>query len=321
MRPWPDLDDEELRETYQTLHRWVQIVGKVRLTKTPCMNHSWHSTLYVTPSGLTTSAIPHEDGSFSVDFDFIDHSLRFTVSDGTKLALPLRNESVAAFSARFNETLLFLGINAAFDPHPNELPDAIPFFEDTVHATYIPEQAHDLWKVLVRTDQVLRGFRSEFLGKCSPVHFFWGSFDLAVTRFSGRPAPEHPGGVPHLPDDVTKEAYSHEVSSCGFWPGNDAFPHAAFYSYAYPEPPGFREAHIEPPEAFYHSGLREFILPYEAVHKSPDPGDLLRSFFRSTYIAAADLGSWDRAALEESPFLQTLKRRSSWEGPGPSPFF
>lgn len=304
---WPALDYHSWRPTYQTLHMWTQIVGKLRLCKTPWMNHSWHTTLYVTPLGLTTSAIPIGDESLSVDFDFSSHELAFAMSDGQKIRIPLRNETVSSFYRRFTSVLHHLNIETSFLPVPNEVSDAIPFAHDETHGTYDPKQAGDLWQILVRADRVLKAFRADFLGKCSPVHFFWGSFDLAVTRFSGRPAPEHPGGVPGLPDRVVRDAYSHEVSSCGFWPGNDIYPHAAFYSYAYPEPPKFNKARVEPKEAFYHEGLHEFILPYESVRNSSNPERAVMSFLESTYRAASDLGRWDRSSLEGGRYFNAVK--------------
>lgn len=241
---WPELDYESWKHTYQTLHRWVQIIGKIRLCKEPWTNHSWSSTLYVTSRGLGTSAIATEWGSVSLDFDFVEHKLDLQSSLGDRISLPLLNESVASFYQRVNEALKYLGVSTNFDPRPNELTDATLFAEDFNHRTYIPEAAHRFWQALVVVNNEFKVFRSLFVGKASPVHFFWGSFDLAVTRFSGRKAPVHPGGVPHLSNRVVREAYSHEVSSCGFWPGNDDYPNPIFYSYAYPEPPMFSKATI-----------------------------------------------------------------------------
>lgn len=305
---WPSLNYNDWKETYQTLHMWTQIVGKIRLSKSDWVNHSWHSTLYVTPVGLTTSPIYDEDRSFAIDFNFASHELIITTSDQQRMSLLLHNESVADFYKRLMEALDYLKINIHIDPTPNELPDGIPFFEDMTHRTYNPEQVSTFMQVLNQADRLLKQFRADYVGKCSPVHFFWGSFDLAVTRFSGRRAPDHPGGIPHLPARVAKEAYSHEVQSCGFWPGNEMYPHAAFYSYAYPEPPGFAEAKIEPSAAFYHNELREFILPYEAVRKSASPDQDILSFFQSTYNAAADLGHWDRDAVENSVYLKECRQ-------------
>lgn len=306
--PWPRLEYNEWIHTYETLHRWTQIVGKVRLRKTDWVNHSWHSTLYVTSSGLSTSPIYDGERSFTIDFDFCTHQLVVTTNEGVKVAWPLQSESVADFYHRLMQTIDSLHFRVHIDPRPNEVDDSTPFYNDMFHATYVPARAQSFWQVLVQVDRVLKKFRSEFLGKCSPVHFFWGSFDMAVTRFSGRAAPAHPGGVPHLPDRVAREAYSHEVSSCGFWPGNEIYPHAAFYSYAYPEPEGLSQAKIEPASAFYHSGLHEFILPYEAVRTAASPEQEILKFCKSTYEAAADLGHWDRESLEFSRYLLECRR-------------
>ena len=305
---WPSLDYAEWKSTYETLHRWVQIIGKLRLCKTPCTNHSWHSTLYVSARGLSTMAIPDGERNFCVEFDFLNHQLEFTCSDNTTASFKLQNESVSSFYNHFKECLKKLNIEAHFDPHPNETMDYTAFAEDKTHCTYIPEHAHRFFQVLVRANNIMTNFRSNFTGKSSPVHFFWGSFDLAVTRFSGRTAPEHPAGYPHISDLVVKEAYSQEVSSCGFWPGNEMYPHAAFYSYAYPEPPGFSRGKILPLEAAYNEILKEFILPYDEVLKSADPEKMIYSFFESTYNLAADLGNWDRSSLEEGHFFQRLKK-------------
>jgi hypothetical protein len=299
---WPQLDYESWKDTYETLHLWTQIVGKVRLCKEPWANHSWYSTLYVTSRGLGTSAISDGDKNFSIDFDFISHRLIFQVSDGRCLDFALQSEDVASFYRRVMRTLTDLEIETRFSPIPNELEDGTPFFADTRHKIYDTNQANAFWQSLVPINNILKLFRSRFVGKCSPVHFFWGSFDLAVSRFSGRMAPPHPGGVPHLSNRVAREAYSHEVSSCGFWPGNAAYPQAAFYSYAYPAPEGFSSAKIEGPGAIFHPVLREFLLPYDEVRKSADPAQAILDFAESTYEAAADLGHWDRHAVEDSPF-------------------
>jgi len=304
---WPVLDYVEWKPTLETLLRWVQIVGKLRLCKTPPTNHSWNTTLYVTSRGLTTSAIPLNERNMTASFDFFNHNLILQDSNGAEEVIELRNESVSDFYQRFMKALEGLNVSVNFDPVPNEVIDAIPFEEDTLHRTYDRIHAHRFWQALVRVDNVLQKFRSNFVGKSSPVHFFWGSFDLAVTRFSGRRAPEHPGGVPHLSDTVVREAYSHEVMSCGFWPGNDIYPHAAFYAYAYPEPGKFSQARIMPPEAFYHTELHEFILPYEDVRKAVDPEATMMSFFESAYRATANLGQWDRDLLEVSPHLLRIK--------------
>ncbi len=295
---WPALPYQAWKDTYATLQLWTQIVGKIRLAQTPWANHSWHVTLYVTPRGLTTSPIPYEARAFQIDFDFIDHALLISASDGGERRMPLAPRTVADFHDRLMAALAELGIRVRIHGSPNELPDPIPFAKDREHAAYDPEYAQRFWRVLLQTDRVLEQFRTGFLGKASPVHFFWGSFDLAVTRFSGRRAPLHPGGIPHLPDAVTREAYSHEVSSAGFWPGGGAIDCPAFYSYAYPAPGGFAAAPVRPDGAFFHEGLGEFILPYDAVRGSAAPDDALLAFLQSTYDAAADGAGWDRAALD-----------------------
>lgn len=298
---WPELRFEAWQETRATLHMWMQIVGKVRLVQGPPLNHSWHATYYVTSRGLTTSPIFHGARSFQVDFDFVEHRLSVYSSDGGVGGMNLAPRSVAEFYRVFFGELARLELPVRIYAKPNEVPDAIPFQEDTVHRAYDPDSVQRFWRILVQADRLLKQFRSRFLGKCSPVHFFWGAQDLAVTRFSGRRAPEHPGGVPNLPDRVTREAYSHEVSSAGFWPGSDgpvAYP--AFYSYAYPEPPGYGDAPAGPAGAFYSKELKEFILPYEVVRTSSTPDATVLEFLQATYDAAARLSAWDRAALEWS---------------------
>jgi len=298
---WPELPTEEWRETYATLHLWTQIVGKIRLTRSPWLNHSWHVALYVTPRGLTTSPVPDGTRTFQIDFDFIDHRLRISTSDGVHRQFALPGHSVASFYGAIMEALAELGIAVAIDEMPNELPDPVRFSQDTAHASYDPDAVGRLLQILVNSDRVFKQFRTGFLGKASPVHFFWGSFDLAVTRFSGRRAPRHPGGVPNLPDAVAHEAYSHEVSSAGFWPGSGAIDYPAFYSYAYPEPSGFRTAKVRPDAAFFSEAMSEFVLPYDAVRKSGDPDKTLLDFLDSTYEAAANAAKWDREALECDP--------------------
>jgi len=295
---WPALPLEAWKDTYATLHRWFQIVGKIRLARTPWINHSWHVTLYVTSRGLTTATIPYGTKSFQIEFDFIDHKLPIRTSDGEIRLVGLRERSVADFYHEVMARLRELGIDVAIYPRPNELEDSTPFDKDETHASYDADAAQRCWRVFMQAERVFTVFRARFLGKCSPVHVFWGSFDLAVTRFSGRPAPRHPGGVPHLPDWVAREAYSHEVSSAGFWPGGGAISYPAFYSYAYPEPEGFRQASVRPSGAAYSPELREFILPYDEVRKAESPDAVLLEFLESTYRAAADLGKWDRSALE-----------------------
>src|SRR6267154_2175392 len=271
--PWPELPTAAWRETCATLHLWTQIIGKIRLARTPWLNHSWHVALYVTARGLTTSPIPDGTRTFQIDFDFIDHVLRISTSDGAQRQFSLAGHSVASFHAAIMAELAQLGIHVAINEMPNELPEPIRFSQDHQHASYNPDAVRRFLQILVNADRVFKQFRTAFLGKASPVHFFWGSFDLAVTRFSGRRAPRHPGGVPHLPDDVAVEAYSHEVSSAGFWPGSGAIDYPAFYSYAYPEPAGFRTTAARPDQA-------------------------LLEFLQSTYEAAANAAKWDRAALE-----------------------
>ena len=297
---WPELPFAEWQATAETLHLWTQIVGKVRLKLTPWINHSWHVTLYLTARGLTTSPIPHGLHTFELRFDFIDHHLRILKSDGGQRKIPLRPQTVAAFYHEVMNALAELELPVKIDLVPNELTDPIPFDRDETHRAYDPEYANRFWRVLVQSERVFTRFRARFCGKCSPVHFFWGSFDLAVTRFSGRPAPPHPGGVPHLPDAVAREAYAQEVSSLGFWPGSAASPTPLYYSYAYPEPAGFAEAAVRPNEASYLTQLHEFILPYDAVRTAADPDAALLEFAQSTYDAASSLGEWDRGALEEA---------------------
>jgi len=296
---WPALPFTEWQDTATTLHMWTQIVGKIRLTLTPWTNHSWHVTLYVSSRGLTTSPIPHGTSTFEIHFDFIDHELRILKSDGAARVLQLRPQPVANFYGEVMNALADMELPVTINPRPNEIEKAIPFDQDDEHHAYDPEYANRFWRVLVQSDRVFKEFRSGFCGKCSPVHFFWGSFDLAVTRFSGRPAPPHPGGVPHLPDAITREAYSQEVSSLGFWPGNAVAPTPIFYSYAYPEPPGFTQAKVQPAAAFYEPKFREFMLPYDAVRTAEKPDEVLLEFAKSTYDAASTLGKWDRAALQE----------------------
>jgi hypothetical protein len=299
--PWPELPTSAWRDTYATLHLWTQIVGKIRLTKAPWLNHSWHVALYVTPRGLTTSPVPDGARTFQIDFDFIEHVLRVSTSDGAERQFVLAGQSVAGFHAATIATLAELGIAVAIDEMPNELPDPIRFSEDNAHASYDAGAVGRFLQILVNCDRVFKQFRTGFLGKASPVHFFWGSFDLAVTRFSGRRAPRHPGGMPHLPDAVACEAYSHEESSAGFWPGSGAVDYPAFYSYAYPEPAGFRASKVRPDTAFFSEALGEFILPYDAVRTAADPDLALLDFLQSSYEAAAISAKWDRDALECEP--------------------
>jgi hypothetical protein len=298
---WPSLPLAAWQDTYATLHLWTQIIGKIRLALAPKLNHWWQSTLYVTPRGLTTASIPYGTRNFQISFDFLDHQLQIDTSDGITKSIALAPRSVADFYQTVLTTLSNIGIEVQIWTMPQEVSEPIPFDQDYQHAAYDPEYAQRFWQILVQVDRVMTVFRSQFIGKSSPVHFFWGSFDMAVTRFSGRRAPEHPGGVPNMADWVTREAYSHEVSSCGFWPGGGLVVEPVFYAYAYPTPEGFRDYPIQPTEAFYSSEMQEFILPYEAVRQADDPDAMLLAFFQSTYEAAANLGQWDRDALEPSP--------------------
>jgi Family of unknown function (DUF5996) len=294
---WPDLTYSAWRETLATLHLWTQIVGKIRLALTPWLNHSWQTPLYVTARGLGASPIPIGTEIFEIEFDFVDHRLSVRTSKGAERSLPLQPQAVADFFSATVDVLASVGVAVTIHETPNEVPNPIRFSQDRTHDTYDAAAAHRFWRALVQADRMFKLFRTGFLGKASPVHLFWGSFDLAVTRFSGRPAPPHPGGVPGLPDEVAREAYSHEVSSAGFWPGNDAFRRAAFYSYAYPEPTGFCGRAATPGAAF-DATLGEFILPYDTVARSRHPDALLLDFLTTTYVAAAETGSWDRAGLE-----------------------
>ena len=298
---WPPLPYEEWKATQSTLHLWTQIAGKIRLAQTPWTNHSWHVPLYVTSRGLTTSPIPYGTRTFEIVFDFLDHELRIETSEGAVQSLPLAPRTVADFYQEVFARLRALGLDISIRPMPCEIPDAIPLDVDREHATYNAEHATRFWRALVQADRVLKEFRSRFVGKASPVHFFWGGFDLAVTRFSGRRAPPHPGGVPNMPDWVAREAYSHEVSSCGFWPGGDSMPRAVFYAYAYPEPDGFKTAPVRPAAAHYHTDLGEFLLPYDDVRRAASQDATLLEFLQSSYEAAADRAAWDRAALEGRP--------------------
>jgi hypothetical protein len=298
---WPALPLEPWAESCATLHMWAQIVGKIRLRYSAPINHGWHSTLYVTARGLTTSPIPYGLRTFQIDFDFIDHALIIAVSDGRTARVVLEPQTVAAFYRGVMGALGGLDLDIRIHSSPNEVAEPIRFDRDEIHRSYDADAVNRFWRVLVQSDRVFKQFRSGFLGKCSPVHLFWGALDLAVTRFSGRTAPEHPGGIPHLPDRVTREAYSHEVSSCGFWAGGGPIAYPAYYAYAYPEPGGFAAATIAPQQAFYSTDLHEFVLPYDAVRASADPDRTLLEFLQSTYVAAADLAKWDRSALESPP--------------------
>jgi hypothetical protein len=305
--PWPELPLEQWRDTYATLHMWTQIVGKVCLALTPLVNHYWNIAFLVTSRGIATAAMPYGRGhTLNMTFDFISHELIARCSDGGARSIPLAARSVAVFYRDTLQMLHELGVDVKIWTMPVEVPDPIRFELDTEHATYDPAYAHRFWQILLRVAHVMQEFRAEFVGKSSPVHFFWGSFDLAVTRFSGRKAPERPGA-----DPITREAYSHEVISHGFWPGGGAVPSAAFYAYAAPEPAGFKEARVLPPEAAYNRDVSEFILPYDAVRSQPNPATVLESFLRSTYEAGAELAHWDRGSLERSDSMRSDSTRSS----------
>jgi hypothetical protein len=294
---WPELPLAEWKDTYETLHMWTQIVGKIRLALTPRQNHWWNTTFYVTPRGLTTSTMTYKGRHLRIDFDFISHILLIETAEGSTKAIALRPRSVADFYQETMSTLASLGMPVTIWTTPVEVQDRTPFEKDQKHAAYDPEYAQRFWRILVQASRVLSEFRSRFTGKVSPVHFFWGGFDLAVTRFSGRRAPEHPG-VPNCARFVMVEAYSHEVSSCGFWPGGGPVNEPVFYAYAYPEPQDFKDYPIQPPEAFYHKEMSEFVLPYGVVRNSKSPDEVLLSFLESTYKAAATCANWDQHALE-----------------------
>jgi hypothetical protein len=295
MDTWPSLPLQEWKDTYATLHMWTQIVGHIRLKQTPLVNHWWNSALYVTSRGLTTSPIPYKERYFEIDFDFIDHVLRILSSDGSIRTLPLVPQSVAEFYNKLMGELQRMDLNIHIHGKPDEVPDPIPFAEDHVHASYDSEYANRFWRILIQVDRVFKEFRSRFIGKCSPVHFFWGGFDLAVTRFSGRRAPERPGA-----DAITKEGYSHEVISAGFWPGGGAVSGAAFYSYTAPAPDGLETAAIQPKSGFYNKEMSLFLLMYDDVRTAKSPDTDILNFCQSTYEAGARLANWDRNSLERS---------------------
>jgi hypothetical protein len=295
---WPELPVEEWADTIEALHLWTQIVGKVRLAYSPWLNHSWGVPLYVSTRGLRTSIIPYSAESVELEFDLIADQLVIDTTTGERRTVALRPQSVAEFYDAVRHAMSDVGMPVTINPMPSEIPDAVPFDEDTRPRAYVPEHATALWRALLQADRVMTRFRAGFKGKASPVHFFWGSFDLAATRFSGRTAPPHPGGIPNFADDVAREAYSHEVTSVGFWPGNRESPAPIFYAYAYPTPDGFEAASIEPAAAFWLDELGEFALPYAALLSAADPDAMLTSFFESTHAAAAELAGWDRPALE-----------------------
>lgn len=298
MGNWPKLDYQRFAKTGASLHMFTQMVGKVRLAHSPWVNHSWQVPLYVNARGMTTSLVPARPQAIEIAFDFLDQAVIVSSTNGQVRRIALEPMPVADFHARLVAALEAIGAPSAFHGSPNEVPDPVPFAQQTEPGAYDADAARAFWQALVDIDRVFSKFRSGFLGKVSPVHFFWGSFDLAVTRFSGRDAPRHPGGFPALPDPITHEAYSHEVSSAGFWPGGNGVEEAMFFAYAYPAPDGFAGAQVAPQGAHFHEQLSEFVLPYEAVRSATDPDAALMAFLESTYIAAADLGGWDRANLE-----------------------
>src|SRR5690606_14042053 len=304
---WPDLKYEDWKDTYHTLHRYLQVIGKLRIYKSPWLNHSWHATYYVNSRGLTTSAIPLEDRNLTIQFDFHHHEVIFEDSRGRSHSIPLQSQTVAAFYEKFLDALSIMEVSGYINDYPVECMDNVPFSEDEIRKSYNPEQVQNFFQVLVLVNNVFEKFRSEFIGKTSPSHLFWGSFDLAVTRFSGRKAPEHPGIAPHVSPIVMKEAYSHEVCSVGFWPGSEAYPHTIFYSYAYPEPEGFRESVIE--NAFYNEKMGEFMLHYDDVQKSDYPENTLMNFLQSSYQKVSELGDWKIEKLEENSFLYQLSKK------------
>ena len=303
---WPELRVADWQDTQATLHMWLQVVGKIRMAHAPLVNHWWQVPLYVTPRGLGTSSVPYRGGAFDIEVDVVDHRLLVRASSGEDRSVPLEPQSVAVFHARTMAALADLGIEAPIRPVPTEVDPAVPFAEDHQHASYDAAAVTAFWRQLLQAERVLTRFRAEFLGKVSPVHFFWGAMDLACTRFSGRPAPLHPGGAPNCADWVMQEGYSHELSSCGFWPGGGE--EGAFYSYAYPEPEGYRDAAIDVEGAFYSAEYRQFLLPYEAVRTAPDPEAALLTFLRATYRAAASTGGWDPGLLLDPHRLEQHRR-------------
>ncbi len=296
---WPELDYAQGKATYETVHLWTQIAGKIKLECMPWINHSWHTALLLNTTGLTTGNLPFGNKHFQINFNFLQHQLELVTSKGESVTIGFKNLTVAGLYFQLFKALNIFGIDVKINTTPNELVDPKPLDKDVSHGTYHPEHASKLHQALLNSNDVFNKFRAEFVGKCSPSHFFWGSFDLAVTRFSGRTAPKHPGGVPNLPDWVAQEAYSHEVSSSGFWPGNEMVPFAAFYNYSYPEPKGFKEASIKPKASFYKPEMGEYLLAYNDVQQAGDPEGMLLEFLHSTYNAAADLANWDRRALEK----------------------
>ncbi len=297
--PWPVLDFSQMQDTLETLHQWLQIVGKIRLRTMPWQNHSWHTTLYVSPNGFSTHGISYDGRIFQIEFDFRQHQLLIQCSNAATLTMELKSRTVADFYQELFEKLGSIGLNISIHASPNEMEPAIPFAQNTINKTYEPAVAFDLWQAMLSINSVFNQFRTEFIGKASPVHLFWGAFDLAVTRFSGNPAPLHPGGMPNMPLDVMQEAYSQEVSSAGFWPGSKDSPMPVFYAYAYPTGKGFGEQKVLPEQAFYSEEMGEFFLKYEDVRTAADPEKTLHDFLQSTYEAAANTSHWDRTKLEK----------------------
>lgn len=297
---WPELDFNRYQGTLETLHQWIQIVGKVRLKTMPWQNHSWHSTLYVSATGFSTHGIPHDGRIFEIDLDFKQHKLLIQCSNAEPLTMELKPRTVASFYEELLDKLASIGVSPRLHARPNEIDPAIPFAENTEHTTYDPEMAHNLWKAMLKVNGVFNQFRTEFVGKASPVHLFWGAFDLAVTRFSGHPAPEHPGGMPNMPLEVMQEAYSQEVSSAGFWPGSKDSPMPVFYAYAYPVGEGFGTQKVLPSAAFYSQEMGEFFLKYDDVRNAENPEQTLHDFLQTTYEAAVNTANWDRKKLEKS---------------------
>jgi hypothetical protein len=302
--PWPKLIFEAYKDTVATVHLWTQIVGKIRLRKTPWLNHSWHATLYISARGLTTGSIPYNEGVFQIDMDFIEHVVNIFSSNGKKESIKLYPRTVADFYEELFSKLGSMGIEVTIHNSPNEIDPAIPFQQDTIHQSYDAMQMHLIWQALFLIGIVFTRFRTEFIGKASPVHFFWGSFDLAVTRFSGRKAPKYLGVVPNIPKEVMEEAYSHEVSSCGFWVGNEKNPSPVFYSYSYPTPSDFGKQPVAPSATFYSDEMGEFILPYEVVQQAENPSVTLLQFLRSTYKAAAETGNWSNSLECDLTYLE-----------------
>ncbi|MEL7535232.1 MAG: DUF5996 family protein [Bacteroidota bacterium] len=296
---WPVLNFNEIQDTIETLHQWIQIVGKIRLRTMPWQNHSWHTALYISPRGFSTNGIPYQGQVFQIDFDFKQHKLIIQSSETDSVSCDLKPRTVADFYTDLFEKLASIGLDINIHASPNEVDPAIPFAENTVNKAYDPQAAHAIWQGMLKSNQVFNQFRSDFIGKASPVHLFWGGFDLAVTRFSGNPAPLHPGGVPNMSLEVMQEAYSQEVSSAGFWMGSKDFPFPAFYAYAYPSDPSFGQQKVQPEAAFYSQEMGEFFLKYEDVQKSETPEDTLYSFLQTTYKAAANTSNWDRKKLEK----------------------